>query len=64
MSVKGFYKDMLILSTLVGLIISAVYTLYFYFTTNDVKYLYFGLLFTFLATFGALARYRFVIDYI
>ncbi len=64
MSVKGIYRDMLILSTLVFLIVLSVFILYNYFLTYDLKFLYIGLFLIFATVFGALARYRFVIDYL
>ncbi len=64
MSVKGLVKDLMILSIIISLITFTAYTLYAYFTTLDVKYLYLGLLLGVLTLFGALARYRWLFDYI
>jgi hypothetical protein len=64
MSVKGFYRDLILLSVTIGSIIGLIITLYYYFTTYDETSLYLGLGFLLLMAFGAFARYRFVIDYV
>jgi hypothetical protein len=64
MSVKGFYRDIILLSVMVSLIIGSIITFYYYFTTHDETSLYMGLVFIFVIVFGAIARYRFLIDYV
>ncbi len=64
MSVKQAYKDYLILSTIIGLIVVLVVVFYNYFQTYDIRMLYFGLILILLMALGTIARYRYVLDYI
>ncbi|MEJ2272134.1 MAG: hypothetical protein P8X91_06590 [Candidatus Bathyarchaeota archaeon] len=52
----------MILGAIASLIFGSVITLYIYLTTYDTKALILGLILTFLAVFGAYARYRFLFD--
>lgn len=62
MSVKGFLRDLTTLTVIVGSIIFSGFTLYSYFTTHDTTLLYVGLVLIFVAVFGALARYVYIVD--
>ena len=62
MSVRGFYRDIILLSVFLSLIF--VVTLYQYYATGDETSLYLGLALVGLIVFVAFARYRFVVDYI
>ena len=64
MSVKGVIRDLLILSTLIALLVTIVVLAYSYFASRDAKFLYIGLFVGCLLILGAIARYRFVIDYV
>ncbi len=64
MSIKGFYKDLLALGLLISIPIVLVASLYSYFTTNDATYLYLGIGIAILMVLGAIAKYRFFVDYV
>lgn len=64
MSVKQVIKDFILLGALSGSIIVLVFVLYQFFQTGDVKMLYFGCFVVLFIVLGALARYRYVTDYI
>ena len=64
MSIKGFLKDLTILNALVSLFFVSGIILYYYFTTYDPKFLVIDLFLAFIGVFGALARYRFLVDYV
>jgi hypothetical protein len=63
-SVKGFLKDLAILSAIIWVIFFSGFMLYLYFTTDDPELLYLGVFLLFIGVFGALARYRYIIDYV
>ena len=62
MSVRGFLRDTMLLNVIIALVFIAVFTFYYYFTTNDVKFLVWGLIAAFFAVLGGFARYRFLVD--
>ncbi len=64
MSVRQAYKDFLILTTVLGLIVVLAIIFYDYTQTYDVKMLYFGIVIVVLIVLGTIARYRYVVDYI
>ena len=64
MRVRGFYRDIILLSVFLSLIFVSVVTLYQYYTTGDETSLYLGFALVGLIVFVAFARYRFVVDYI
>jgi hypothetical protein len=61
---KGLYRDLTILSIVVFLLAASGFTLNSYMTTFGYKYLVIGLVMAGLGVLGAIARYRFVWDYL
>ena len=64
MSLERAYKDYLILSLIVAIPLVLIGIFYRYFTTHDVRLLYLGIIVLVILLFGALARYRFFVDYV
>jgi membrane associated rhomboid family serine protease len=64
MSVKGALRDFLVLGALIAGLIVFIISVYEYFVTNKVEFLYVGLSLVIITVLGALVRYRFLVDYL
>lgn len=64
MSLKGVYKDFMLLALLVGIPTLAGVIFYQYLTTNQTEYLYLGVAVIFFMILGVIARYFFLFDYV
>ena len=64
MSVKGAYRDWLTLGLAIAIPVTLIMTVVSYLNNNDENVLYVGIGIVVLMIFGAIARYRFFVDYI
>ncbi len=64
MSLKGAYRDLLTLSLIISIPIILIITFYLYFTSYDTNFLYIGLAVAMFLVLGAIASYRFTLDYV